>query len=55
MTGQDFANLWMTSFGSGSVFANLNLRGFGPRNAGQQLQSLYQIGQNLPGSKKNNE
>jgi len=52
MTGQDFANLWMTSFGSGSVFANLNLRGIGPRNAGQQLQSLYQIGQDLPSARK---
>ena len=52
MTSQDFANLWMTSFGSGSVFANLNLKGFGPRNARQQLQSLYQIGEDLAGSRK---
>ena len=52
MTMQDSINLAMTSFGSGSAFANLNFRGLGPRRAKQQLQSLYQISLDLDGSKK---
>ena len=52
MTMQDSINLAMTSFGSGSAFANLNFRGLGPRRAEQQLQSLYQISLDLDGSKE---
>ena len=50
-TRQDFINTGVLSFGAGGVFSNLSIPGFKP-NAKQQLQSLYMLSQNIPGTTK---
>ena len=50
-TRQDFITTGILSFGAGGVFSNLSIPGFKP-NAKQQLQSLYMLSQNIPGTTK---